>query len=511
MERVRRVIIVAIAAAIMGSAGSGTAWLVATRPAPARSAETARPLEVLVQETALGVFDAPVIGYGTVRPKNQINVVPQVSGTLTDMNPQLAVGNTISQGDLLFEIDPRPYESQVLQVKADIKLLEVQLERQRQEEKNLTVRLENASAQLNLTQGELDRDVELAKTNAASDAEVDISRQRYLQAKDKVLAYEAQLALIPHLVDEIEARLEARRAALADAERNVAHTKITCPFDARVDGVSAKKAQVVVANLAIAVLTDLEAFELAAVLDPSDLRWTDSRAYARALGGDIGEPPAVTVTWTLQGQRYSWTGHVARLERHDEATRTARLVVEIPNSLAEVTAERARGKPQLSIGMFCKAEIPAEPLPGALVVPRSAIREDNAVYVFEPDPASPDGLTGRLAVRRVPVLRTVGGEALVDFVGRREDQRLPVAQAAAVCELRPGDRIVTSPLSRPVLGMKLRLRQPEPAALAWHNPAEALSKTVAQSDFEWGFVQHLRSPLLSILPLDVRQADIEVR
>ena len=62
------------------------------------------------------------------------------------------------------------------------------------------------------------------------------------------------------------------------------------------------------------------------MLDPSDLQWSDHRAYARAMGVDLGEPPAVTITWTLHGRRCSWRGEVSRLERHDEATRTARIV-----------------------------------------------------------------------------------------------------------------------------------------------------------------------------------------
>ena len=116
--------------------------------------------------------------------------------------------------------------------------------------------------------------------------------------------------------------------------------------------------------------------------------------------------------------------------------------------------------PQLSLGMFCSTAIPAEPLADALLVPRSAVHENNQVYVFEPDPQSADGRTGRLVARRVPLLRSVGDRVLVDFAGRQEDGRLHIEQAAAECELRRGELTILSPLPRAVVGMKLRLREP---------------------------------------------------
>ena len=458
MERLRRLINGALALLALGGAVAGSAWLAATRPVPPENPEPARVPAVAVAELVPRVFDAPIVGYGTVRAKNQVKIVPQVSGMITGVHPDLAVGKVIPSGEILFEIDRRAYESQVLQVEADIKLLEAQLQRHQREKKNLVDRLENAKKLLALAEGDLQREEELLGQGAARQIEVDAARERHLQRKDVVIAYENQLALIPYLVAETNSRLEARRAQLSDAQRNIEHATILCPFDARVDYISARTSQVVIANLAIATLTDMEAFEIAAVLDPSDLQWSDHRAYARAMGVDLGEPPAVTITWTLHGRRCSWRGEVSRLERHDEATRTARIVVEIANSLDEITSHEDLAKPQLNIGMFCAAEIPAEPLNDALVLPRSAIHEDNVVYVFEPDAASPGALSGRLGARSVPMLRSVGNEVLVDFTDRGEHERLPAARALARCELQAGDFVIVSPLPRPVVGMKLRRR-----------------------------------------------------
>ena len=85
------------------------------------------------------------------------------------------------------------------------------------------------------------------------------------------------------------------------------------------------------------------------------------------------------------------------------------------------------------------------------------------VYVFEP--VGPDSLAGRLAMRRVPMLRTVNDRVLVDF------ERSPSLAAEwagtgpdEVCELHSGDEVVISPLPRAVEGM--RLRRPAPIQVA---------------------------------------------
>ncbi|MCH7812840.1 MAG: biotin/lipoyl-binding protein [Planctomycetes bacterium] len=456
MTRLRRLINGSLALLLLLGGGLTAVVLTATRPAPPVSTAPAYLPTVAVYEMVPRTFAAPVVGYGTVRPKNQVKIIPQVSGMLTGMHPDLAEGKIVREGETLFEIDRQAYESQVIQVEADITLLEAQVQRHAREEASLKRRLEIAKKQFEIAERGWNRETGLLPDT--SEIEVDLARQKMLQVEDVVLGLESQLDLMPILKTETQARLKARRAQLADAKRNLDNTRIVCPFDARVDHVSARTSQVVIANLAIATLTAMDAFELAAVLDPSDLQWTDRRAYARAVGSDLGEPPAVTVTWTLHGQRYHWTGQVSRLERHDEATRTARIVIEIPNSLEEIGSEPLFGRPQLSIGMFCAAEIPAEPLEDALVLPRRAIHEDNIVYVFEPDPASTDGQTGRLAARRVPLLRSIGDEVLVDFARRSGNDRLATDLSQAICELQAGELVVVSPLPRPVEGMKLRLR-----------------------------------------------------
>lgn len=471
-ERLRLIINGVIGLVVLAAGTVTMTWLI-RRPAEASLSTTPAALpQVRVQRVDPVVFSEPVVGYGTVRPKRQVKIIPQVSGLLTYVNETLAVGKTVRQNELLFEIDARPYRSSVQQVKANIKQLEVQRQILEQENRGLTTRLVTARKLVALAQKNYQRELELQTDGATSDPEMELAEERFLQRQDAISGYQNQLNLIPFRMDEIDARLDVLHVQLEDAQRNVERTRIVAPFDARVDLVNAQQSQVVIANLAIATLTDLAAFELPAVIEPRDLIWADRALYARVMGGDLGMPPEVKVTWTTMGRRFTWRGTVSRLERHDEATRTDRIVVEIPNVSIDATDEHDPLRRNLSIGMFCQAELPAEPLHEALVVPRHAIYEDQWVYVFDPVDGDPNALDGTLAMRRVPMLRVVGDRVLVYFASEGSaagivfDDTGSMAARLASCELLPGEEIIVSPLANPVLGMHLQRR----VELALHLP-----------------------------------------
>src|SRR5246127_1129190 len=121
---------------------------------------------------------------------NKVELRAQVGGTLTQIG--FEDGDTVHTGDLLFEIDPTPYQ---------IKLSEV------------TAQLESARARLDLANREAMRASTLARTGAGS---VQAADQRGAEQRA------AQAA-----VNEAEARVR-------DALFDVNHTRITAPFTGRI-------------------------------------------------------------------------------------------------------------------------------------------------------------------------------------------------------------------------------------------------------------------------------------
>jgi hypothetical protein len=101
--------------------------------------------------------------------------------------------------------------------------------------------------------------------------------------------------------------------------------------------------------------------------------------------------------------------------------------------------------------MHCRAELPAEPLEDAVLIPWHAIHEDRWVYVYEPASDGVDQGLGRLGRREVNMLRMVGDEVLVDYRGRDDPHGR---------QLKSGDQLVVSRLADPVVGMQVALQEP---------------------------------------------------
>ena len=493
MVHMRWVINCALAGFFLVLGGAVLVWLIRTKPEAPRQQAFARVLEVAVRQVVPRLEETPVVAHGTVRPKNQVDIIPQVNGKLVHVHEDLAPGKLISEGELLFEIDPTVYKSRVRQGEAEIRRLNAMLARHDQELVNLNERVANVERMLAIDEQDYltSKQLLVGKEPVGTQRDVDQLHLKYLQQKDAWVELTSRRSLIPLLKQDTQAQLDIAEARLEQSQYQLDNTRITCPFRARVERSDAYKSEVVTAYFSIAKLTDMEAFEIAVGVDPRELKWLDSairdNTTRRPVGnrshtpvgnrsntnGDETGPP-VEVRWSLQGQEFSWRGRVTRFERVDEVTRTVRMVVEVraQDMIATVSGGGEGANSHLSIGMYCRTELPIEPLSEALLVPRHAIYENRWVYVFEPSTADPDGLTGRLGRRQVPMLRSLDDSVLVDYRGR---------EGSEVCELRPGDQIVVSPLSKPVVGMEVRLRDTRLAHVGW-----ALPTIVVRDDADSG-------------------------
>jgi len=479
IRRIRLSIQAVIAAVAVGTGGVAFAWMTRTRPSPVQQMNFDRMPEVSVRTAQPKVEQTPIVGHGTVRPKSQINIVPQVSGTLVDVHPNLAQGRVVPKGALLFQIDKTVYEARVQQARGEVKALEAALARHDQEVENLAAQIETAEQLLAIDENEFLSSKKLFEVEkVGTKRDVDATQQRFLRQKSGLTELQSRYAVIPHLRLETQAQLESARARLQQAQYELNSTTITCPFEARVESIAAHTAQFVTAHLSIATLTDVEAFEVSVGIDPRELRWLNESAQPQSLSQAGAEPLAAkqaTIRWRVGEREFSWKGRVTRFEKVDEATRTARMVVEVRRSdlMAEVDGSVATA---LSIGMYCTAELPSVELADAITVPRHAIHENQWVYILVPDGSNAD--TGTLQRRRVPMLRTIGDEVLVDFAGRTESE---------ICELAPGERIVVSTLSKPVVGMRVKMRESEEQITFAPTPFTGDGPGRAMNTF-WSFV-----------------------
>lgn len=381
-----------------------------------------------------------VAGFGTVRAKHVWSVAPEVAGAVVELSPQLRAGLHVKRGELLFEVDPRPFRLAVERIQARLIQHEKEIAVLEQQRKNHLETLELARSNLFIAEEDLWRDEELARKGTISPRARDRRQQERNEALRTVQSVENQLALNGPRVEQAEAAIEVARAELQEAELRLRKTRLLVPADSQVVQTTLDLGEFVNAGREVATLHGTDAVEIPIAVPADELRWLPTLAPERFSPATDANPaasdflPLATVHWQSGNRDYVWHGRVVRWEAGlDSRTRTLTLVIEVPKPW---DAFRPGEHPALQPGMFCRVEISAGSQPNAVVVPRTALHDDNTVYLVS---------AGRLEQRRVEVLRFLRDQAILS------------------AGLQAGDQIVVSPLSAPVVGMKLRALEIESA------------------------------------------------
>jgi len=171
-----------------------------------------------------------------------VNFAPEVSGRIVELN--VLDNQQVKQGQVLFQIDPEPYQLSVDQARASVQALEAQLVVATSEVASqvsaaaaAATEIASAQAQLTLATSTLDRLQPLLGHGFVSAQQVDQARTAketaeisFRGAQQK--ATEARQAITN--TKPIEAQLDGARATLAVAERNLDKTTVRSPCDGRI-------------------------------------------------------------------------------------------------------------------------------------------------------------------------------------------------------------------------------------------------------------------------------------
>lgn len=182
----------ALVALLVMLALGGTAWYLIHRPAPKGPGGPPGGARVTVGEAAARRADVPVYidALGTVTPVATITLRPQVSGVLTQV--LFTEGQMVTKGQLLAQIDPRPFQQALMQAQGT---------RQRDE------------AQL-------------------ANARITLQRYQTLLAQDSIARQEVDTQAA--LVQQLEGTVTSDRASEKTAQLNLDFTRVTAPIGGRV-------------------------------------------------------------------------------------------------------------------------------------------------------------------------------------------------------------------------------------------------------------------------------------
>jgi membrane fusion protein, multidrug efflux system len=197
-----------------------------------------------------------------------VHVAAAVGGRIIKL--PVTENSRVSGGDLLFQIDPLPYQLAVAQTEADLALAEAQLDTRRRvlatEKSNAAIASEQARRAT--TNGELAaRTVErlgpLTERGFVPTEQFDQAQVAQHDAAISVRqAQEQQAAALRAIGTEADAvaLVRARQAALAIARRALDDTTVRAPHDGRVVGLSVLSGEMVIPSQALFTLIDAKAW-----------------------------------------------------------------------------------------------------------------------------------------------------------------------------------------------------------------------------------------------------------
>jgi len=332
----------ALPLAILALSALGGLGLIASGP----KIENVEPPKVLpavhVMEATPSDVRLTVRSQGTVAPRTESDLVPEVSGPVTWISPSLASGGFFEKGEILLRIDARDYEASVARARAEVA-------RAQGEE-------EHARSQLQRQKG-------LARSNATSPSHLSNARRA------------ARVAT---------AAVQAAQVSLEQARRDLQRTTIIAPFQGRVREKHIDLGQFVSRGAPIAKLYATDFAEIRLPLADRQLAFIDLPDLRSA--GEATHGPEVTLRAEFAGAEHQWTGEVVRTEGEiDARSRMVHVVARVkdPYGLETSGGQADPAKPPLAVGLFVRAEIEGSVATDVITVPRSAIRNNQRVLLVD--------------------------------------------------------------------------------------------------------------------------------
>lgn len=402
-------------------AAGGAAALFNSREAPPRTER--KSLGPLVQALDPQPSDVPITvsGHGEVSARIEVDLLPEVPGKVTWVNPSLRSGGRFDAGETLLRIDDRDYRLAVERARAAVARTETALQR------------------------------EQAEAAAATE------EWRAMNGDETP----PDLLVRGPQIRQAEAELAAARADLSAAELNLDRTRLSLPFDGIVVSENVSPGQYVTSGRSVAAAYGTEAVEIRVPLPDSELEWFDVSGVGSGSGS-----VAARVSAEMAGASWTWQGEVERLEGQvDPRSRMVHVVVRVDRpfdssarldagSLEAASADPAtsddndfrrptpaRSRPPLLPGAFVDIAIVGHTLHDVVELPRYALRDDGVIWVAQ---AADEDEGHVLRLRDVEVVRADRSSAFIRG-------------------LQPGDRVIVSSLDAPVDGMAVRLADVSPA------------------------------------------------
>ncbi|TWU44027.1 Efflux pump periplasmic linker BepF [Novipirellula aureliae] len=367
---------------------------------------------------------------GRLEAVNLVEVRSRVGGYLDSVH--FEEGQFVNEEDLLFIVDPRPFEAEVRMAEAAIEEAEARFEQSKAQLAQARASKESMLAEIEYARTQYNRYKELNARNAASESDLEQARSVFLKAQAGVESADASIALANASIATAAASIATSKAAKNEAALNLEYTNIKAPISGRISRRYVTEGNLISGgSQQSTLLTTIVSLDpIYFVFDASEqqvLRLQRlSQGGVRVSARDARYPVFLSLA---DEDSFSRRGYIDFVDnRFDEGTATMTARAEFSNKDHFLTP-----------GMFGKLQIAKTKPFKTLLVPDSAIGTDQTeqfVYVLSED---------NQAIRKVV-------------------ETGPLALGLRVIRngIEPTDRVVVVGLQRVRLGMPL---DPEPVTI----------------------------------------------
>jgi multidrug efflux system membrane fusion protein len=336
----------AVGAAFLILGGGYALWHANAKPDAAPAAPP--PAMVSVQTVRPHAITPFATFSGRISAVNYAEIRPQVTGRITEI--RFKDGETVRAGDILFVIDPRPYQAASAKAAAD---------------------LQSAKVNAKLAHATLSRYDSLRKQNAIAELTYDQS------------ANAASVA---------DAAIQASAAALAQAQVDVDHAYVKAPIAGKIS-----RAEITVGNF---IGSPTAPPPLLASILSNDGVYADFDVDEQSYLSNVRtqHSQAVPVELTIQGDAHVYRGTVESFDNH----------IATGSGTIRARARFANEDGALVPGMFVSVRMGGSAQPNAITVPESAIGNDQSKrFVYVATPAN------KAAYREITLGEALDGERVV--------------------------------------------------------------------------------------------------
>ncbi|WOO41833.1 efflux RND transporter periplasmic adaptor subunit [Rubellicoccus peritrichatus] len=317
--------------------------IISMKPEPERKEPSPPMAFVEVIEVEASPTQLAVKSQGTVQARTQTTLSAEVSGRILKVSPAFRPGGFFKKGEVLLEIDPADYESELALEKSNLAQAELQLEEEQAQ-----------------------------------------SEQAALDWKDLGRGEPTSLALREPQIRQAQAALESAEARVERAKRDLDRTKVIAPYNGRILEQMVDLGGYVTGNpgTALATIYSTDVAEVRLPVSNEELARLDLPFAYMNEANDVG--PKVVLSAEHGGKQYHWDGMIVRTEATiDPRSRLTFIVAEVVDPY--VRDPDHPGRPPLKVGMFVKAEIEGFMIDDVVVIPRYALREGNTVLIETAD------------------------------------------------------------------------------------------------------------------------------